>query len=30
VALLTAAGLVEVAVHPDLVGRDRILEGTRP
>jgi release factor glutamine methyltransferase len=30
VALLTAAGLTEVAVHPDLVGRDRILEGTRP
>jgi release factor glutamine methyltransferase len=30
VALLTAAGLVEVAVHPDLVGRDRILEGTHP
>jgi release factor glutamine methyltransferase len=30
VALLTAAGLVEVAVHPDLVGRDRILEGIRP
>jgi release factor glutamine methyltransferase len=29
-ALLTQAGLVEVAVHPDLVGRDRILEGTRP
>jgi release factor glutamine methyltransferase len=29
-ALLAAAGLVEVAVHPDLVGRDRILEGTRP
>jgi release factor glutamine methyltransferase len=30
VALLTAAGLVEVAVHPDLVGRDRILEGIHP
>jgi release factor glutamine methyltransferase len=29
-ALLTAAGLAEVAVHPDLVGRDRIVEGTRP
>lgn len=29
-ALLTTAGLTEVAVHPDLVGRDRILEGTRP
>ena len=29
-ALLAAAGLVEVAVHPDLVGRDRVLEGTRP
>ena len=28
-ALLTAAGLAEVAVHPDLVGRDRIVEGTR-
>jgi release factor glutamine methyltransferase len=27
VALLTAAGLVDVAVHPDLAGRDRILEG---
>jgi len=29
-ALLTAAGLAEVAVHQDLVGRDRIVEGTRP
>jgi release factor glutamine methyltransferase len=29
-ALLAAAGLAEVAVHPDLVGRDRIVEGTRP
>jgi release factor glutamine methyltransferase len=29
-ALLTAAGLTEVAVHQDLVGRDRIVEGTRP
>ena len=29
-ALLAAAGLTEVAVHPDLVGRDRIVEGTRP
>ena len=29
-ALLTAAGLAAVAVHPDLVGRDRIVEGTRP
>jgi release factor glutamine methyltransferase len=29
-ALLTAAGLAGVAVHPDLVGRDRIVEGTRP
>jgi release factor glutamine methyltransferase len=29
-ALLTAAGLAEVVVHQDLVGRDRILEGTRP
>ena len=29
-ALLAAAGLAEVAVHPDLVGRDRVLEGTRP
>jgi release factor glutamine methyltransferase len=28
-ALLTAAGLAEVAVHPDLVGRDRIVEGNR-
>ena len=28
--LLTAAGLAEVAVHQDLVGRDRIVEGTRP
>jgi release factor glutamine methyltransferase len=28
-ALLTEAGLVEVAVHQDLVGRDRIVEGTR-
>jgi release factor glutamine methyltransferase len=29
-ALLTGAGLAEVAVHQDLVGRDRIVEGTRP
>jgi release factor glutamine methyltransferase len=29
-ALLTAAGLAEVVVHQDLVGRERILEGTRP
>jgi release factor glutamine methyltransferase len=29
-ALLAAAGLAEVAVRPDLVGRDRIVEGTRP
>jgi release factor glutamine methyltransferase len=29
-ALLSAAGLAEVAVHPDLVGRDRIVEGVRP
>ena len=29
-ALLTAAGLAEVAVHPDLAGRDRVLEGRRP
>src|SRR4029453_4972009 len=29
-ALLTAAGLAEVAIHQDLVGRDRIVEGTRP
>ena len=29
-ALLVAAGLAGVAVHPDLVGRDRVLEGTRP
>jgi release factor glutamine methyltransferase len=28
--LLTAAGLAEVAVHPDLAGRGRVLEGTRP
>jgi release factor glutamine methyltransferase len=28
-ALLTAAGLAEVAVHQDLVGRDRIVEGAR-
>jgi release factor glutamine methyltransferase len=28
-ALLAAAGLAEVAVHQDLVGRDRIVEGTR-
>jgi release factor glutamine methyltransferase len=27
-ALLTAAGLAEVGVHQDLVGRDRIVEGT--
>jgi release factor glutamine methyltransferase len=30
VALLASAGLVDLAVHPDLVGRDRVLEGTRP
>ena len=29
VALFTAAGLVEVAVHPDLADRHRIIEGTR-
>jgi release factor glutamine methyltransferase len=29
-ALLGAAGMTGVAVHPDLVGRDRVLEGTRP
>jgi release factor glutamine methyltransferase len=29
-ALLTGAGLAEVAVHRDLVGRDRIVEGSRP
>jgi len=29
-ALLTAAGLTGVAVHQDMVGRDRIVEGTRP
>jgi release factor glutamine methyltransferase len=29
-AILAGAGLAEVAVHPDLVGRDRVLEGTRP
>jgi release factor glutamine methyltransferase len=29
-ALLTEAGLTEVAIHQDLVGRDRIVEGTRP
>ena len=29
-ALLTAAGLAEVAVRPDLAGRDRVLEGRRP
>jgi release factor glutamine methyltransferase len=29
-ALLAEAGLAEVAVHPDLVDRDRIVEGTRP
>jgi release factor glutamine methyltransferase len=29
-ALLTTAGLAEVAVRQDLVGRDRIVEGTRP
>ena len=28
--LLTAAGLTGVAVHQDLVGRDRIVEGTHP
>jgi release factor glutamine methyltransferase len=27
-AILTGAGLAEVAVHQDLVGRDRIVEGT--
>jgi release factor glutamine methyltransferase len=29
-ALFGSAGLAEVAVHQDLVGRDRIVEGTRP
>ena len=29
-AILTGAGLAEVAVHQDLVGRDRIVEGTFP
>ena len=29
-ALLAAAGLAEVAIHQDLVGRDRIVEGVRP
>jgi release factor glutamine methyltransferase len=29
-AILTGAGLAEVAVHHDLVGRDRIVEATRP
>jgi release factor glutamine methyltransferase len=29
-AVLEAAGLTGVAVHPDLAGRDRVLEGTRP
>jgi len=29
VALFTAAGLVEVVVHPDLADRQRIIEGTR-
>ena len=29
-AILTGAGLADVAVHPDLAGRDRVLEGTRP
>jgi release factor glutamine methyltransferase len=29
VALLAAAGLADLAVHPDLVGRDRVVEGTR-
>jgi release factor glutamine methyltransferase len=29
-ALLTAAGLAGVAIDQDLVGRDRIVEGTRP
>jgi release factor glutamine methyltransferase len=28
-ALLVAAGLAEVAVHPDLAGRDRVLEGRK-
>jgi release factor glutamine methyltransferase len=27
--LLAAAGLAELSVHPDLAGRDRIVEGTR-
>jgi release factor glutamine methyltransferase len=30
VALLAAAGLTGLAVHPDLVGRDRVVEGARP
>ena len=29
-ALLATAGLAGVAVHPDLAGRDRVLEGTLP
>jgi release factor glutamine methyltransferase len=29
-ALLAEAGLAEVAIHQDLVGRDRIVEGSRP
>jgi release factor glutamine methyltransferase len=29
-ALLAAAGLAEVGVHPDLAGRDRVLEASRP
>jgi release factor glutamine methyltransferase len=29
VALLAAAGLVEVSVRPDLAGRDRVLEGVK-
>jgi release factor glutamine methyltransferase len=28
--LLSAAGLVDVTVHPDLADRDRVLEATRP
>jgi release factor glutamine methyltransferase len=30
IALLAAAGLADLAVHPDLVGRDRVVEGTWP
>jgi release factor glutamine methyltransferase len=29
-ALLAGAGLTGVAVHPDLAGRDRVIEGARP